>query len=296
MKLSILLITYNQEKYIQECIDGLIIQNMPFEYEIIVADDFSTDNTLNIIKENLDKRKMNYQVLLSYQNLGIYKNYKRAYQACRGEYIAILEGDDYWTSPNRLSNHIAFLDNHRECVLSFNEYISLYEETSKFIYPLVEKSTNDFEYISANDMASGNKIGNLSTCVFRHDILNKMEEKFFDMGFADWFLGLFLGQYGLLAKQKDVSSVYRKHSNGLWSGRVNDNLNQRMLKLIDKYNECLNFKYNDEFTILKKRYNVSINKKNLFSYNNIRPFIPPILILLIKLLTPDIVLKFIRRK
>ena len=296
MKLSILLVTYNQEKYIQECMDGLIIQNLPFEYEIIVADDYSTDNTLAIIKDNLDRSKMNYTILPSQQNLGISKNYKRAYQACQGEYIAILEGDDYWTSPNRLLKHISFLDNHRECVLSFNQYISLYEESSKFIYPLSQQPTNDFEYISANDMALGNKMGNLSTCVFRHAILKKMDEKFFDMGFADWFLGLFLGQYGLLAKQKEPTSVYRKHLNGLWTGKVNNNLSQIMLPLIDLYNECLNFKYNEEFTQLKSHYmSANVGGKKISLYENLLSFMPPIVILVVKSFIPVRILRSIKK-
>ena len=296
MKLSILLVSHNHEQFIQECVEGIIIQNLPFEYEIIVADDFSTDNTLNIIRESLDKAKMNYRILPSTKNLGQKKNRKRSFEACRGEYIATLDGDDYWTSPNRLLNHISFLDNHRECVLSFNPFIKKVEKKSKFEIPKWD-GNNDFEYITANEMALNNHIGNMSVCVFRHSVLKTMDEKLLDMGFADWFLGLYFGQYGLLAKQKEPTSVYRIHAKGAWQGKNPEDKRDRILELVDLYNTILDYKYNTEFQQLRLKTLSSCNtKKKLFSYHNIKSFIPPILILLVKLFIPIRILKFMKRK
>ena len=289
MKLSIILITYNQEKFIQECMDGLLIQIFPDDYEVIVADDFSTDKTLDIIKENFNEKSINYHILPTIQNLGIAKNYKRAYQACQGEYIAILEGDDYWINRNHLVNHISFLDNHSECVLSFNRLILLHEENSKFDSKEWENN-KEYKYITSNEMALGNKIGNLSACIFRRSILKKMEESLFDMGFADWFLGLFLGQYGLLAKQKKITSIYRIHNKGVWSGN-NNNLKQKMSNIIDEYNKLLDYKYNSEFLILKRKYNIFAKINIINIYKVIKLFLPPIIIIIIKFLIP---IKFLR--
>ncbi|MDR1562528.1 MAG: glycosyltransferase [Dysgonamonadaceae bacterium] len=292
MKISIILISYNQQQYIRDCLDGLIFQDLPFEYEIVVADDCSTDDTLKIIEEYLNRAKMNYRILPTSQNLGMHRNYKRAYTACRGEYIAILEGDDYWTAPDRLAKHVNFLDNHRECVLSFNRYISLYEQSLRFEIPKWNHD-GDYYYITAGDMASGNKMGNLSTCVFRRSVLQKMTEDLFEMGFADWFLGLFLGQHGLLVKHKDLSSVYRIHSKGLWSGNTGTEHTQSICQMIDLYNKCLDYKYNEEFTGLKRYYQ---NQGKFFTYRNLRTLIPPVITIAVRLIIPKRILDSIKRR
>jgi len=284
MKLSIILITYNQEKYIRECLEGLIIQNLPSDYEIIIADDYSTDNTLVIIKETLDNYKLNYIILNSTGNLGITENYKRAYFACEGEYIAILEGDDYWTDPTRILHHIDFLDRHRECVMSFNRYVRFFEDDLNFdLSPF--HSQDGFEYITSRDLARGNKLGNLSTCVIRASVFKKLDKEFFEMGFADWFLGLALGQYGLIAKLKEVSSVYRIHSQGAWSSSSKTEQIQSMLELIDKYNKCLNYKFNTEFLELKNHLTSTTNK-TISNKNKWKNLCPPIIIVILKLLIP----------
>ncbi len=97
--LSVLLITYNQGKYIRECLDSILMQEMPESCEIIVADDHSTDNTPAIIKEVLRHTNINYRILESTQNLGIDKNYQRGFAACKGKYIAVMEGDDTGQTP-----------------------------------------------------------------------------------------------------------------------------------------------------------------------------------------------------
>ena len=106
MKLSILLISYNQSEFVEEAIDSILNQNIPFDYELIIADDSSTDGTLELISNKLSGTLIKYFVLTSKLNLGISKNYQRGFKACKGEYIAILEGDDYWTDTNLSLIHI----------------------------------------------------------------------------------------------------------------------------------------------------------------------------------------------
>ena len=132
MKLSILLVSYNHENYIQQGLKGIAIQQCNFEFEVIVADDCSTDNTLILIRDELGKKGLDYKVLESTQNLGLEMNYKRGFEACQGEYIAVLEGDDYWTDPFRLQKHADFLDQHHECSMSFNRLIVFDQTTRDF--------------------------------------------------------------------------------------------------------------------------------------------------------------------
>lgn len=281
MKLSILLISYNQSEFVEEAIDSILNQNIPFDYELIIADDSSTDGTLELISNKLSGTLIKYFVLTSKLNLGISKNYQRGFKACKGEYIAILEGDDYWTDTNRIIKHIGFLDNHNECMMSFNKFIIYEEQLNKFIFD--NKFNNEeinYEYISSQDLASGNKkIGNLSSCVFRNSKKIKWEDKFFEVVIADLFLGIYLGNYGLIAKLNNYMSVYRIHKNGLWSGNNLSKNNDELIKLLEKYDSILDYKYKNEFEIYK--YKISYIKSKRISQ-----YVPPIVIKWIKLFIP----------
>src|SRR5256885_224442 len=98
-KLSVLVTVYNHEKYIAEALDSILNQKVNFEFEIVIADDVSTDSTKSIIEKYAKEHPhRNIRILKSEKNLGITKNLQRGLQSCQGEYIAILEGDDYWIS------------------------------------------------------------------------------------------------------------------------------------------------------------------------------------------------------
>jgi glycosyltransferase involved in cell wall biosynthesis len=282
MKLSILIITYNQEKHIKECIEGLLIQELPISYEILIADDCSTDNTIEIIKEEL-KYNLNYKILDSGKNLGMVKNYQRGFAACKGQYIATLEGDDYWTDPKRIVKHIDFLDNHRECSMSFNRYATLNNQSREFNSQNWD-SKEPFIYFNTRNLALKNRVGNLSTCVFRKTALDKLAENIFDIWIADWMLAMAVGHHGLLVKLKDTMSVYRVNDAGQWGGKSKEEKNKLILKNIDNYNKFFNYQYNAEFT---KNKNSILNTKKTIRKQKFKDALPPFLIEILKLIIPQ---------
>lgn len=255
MKLNVILITYKQEDYIRQTLDSILMQQTNFAFNIIVADDCSPDSTLKIIEDYAQVSNVEFEFLSNTKNLGYIKNYKRAFSACKAPYIAIMEGDDYWTSPFHLQQHVDFLDTHQECTMSFNRHERLF----------VDKGYNDipkwnyegsYRLITSNEMALGNQIGNLSCCVSRNiKIESEVFEAYF---FADWLLGMYLGMFGPLAQQKDVTSAYRVHDNGQWSRMNEKEQYLTMLKMIDAYDPILKYKYTDEFTLYKKRININL--------------------------------------
>ena len=113
--LSIILISYNHEKYIREAIESILMQNVDFEYEIIFADDASTDNTTKIIKE-YDKKIKNKQYLFSKENHGNTYNTWNAIVNCRGKYFIVLEGDDYWIWKEKIKTQYHFLKDNPEYI------------------------------------------------------------------------------------------------------------------------------------------------------------------------------------
>lgn len=107
------MISYNHETYIRQAIESILSQSVDFPIELIIGDDCSTDRTAEICEEfaRLDSR---VRMLPTERNLGVMPNFARTLRACEGEYIAICEGDDYWTDPRKLKEQIAFLESNQD--------------------------------------------------------------------------------------------------------------------------------------------------------------------------------------
>lgn len=255
MKLNVILITYRQEDYIRQTLDSILMQQTDFRYNIVVADDCSPDTTLRIIEEYAERSNVEFIFLRNEKNLGYTENYKRAFAACTAPYIAIMEGDDYWTSPQHLQHHVDFLDAHPDCSISFNRHERLFVDKGYTDIPAWSEQ-EDYRLITTNQLALGNQIGNLSCCVLRN---RKIEDKIFEAYFfADWLLGMYLGMYGTLAQQKKVTSAYRVHDNGQWSRMGEEEQYHTLLKMISEYDSLLDYKYTDEFKLYTKRININL--------------------------------------
>ena len=110
MKLSVFVVTYNQEKYIRQCLDSILMQEVDFDYEVVIGEDHGTDATRAICEEYAEKYSQ-VRLLPLTENLGVAGNWRRVLLECKGEYVAMCEGDDYWTDSMKLQTQIDFLDN-----------------------------------------------------------------------------------------------------------------------------------------------------------------------------------------
>lgn len=295
MVINVVLITYNHSQYVEEAFLSIINQKMPngWDIEIIVADDASPDNTLNILKDLASKATVPVKFLPEQPNLGHPKNYQRAFNACEGEYIAILEGDDYWISDYHLYNHIEFLNYHKECVLSMNRPI-LYNMENKSMDLGHYDTVEPYFYLTGRDLALKNRLGNLSSCILRNEAVKKLSQKIFCYDMDDWLLGLSIAQYGIICKHKQPTSVWRIHSNGQWSGLSVEEKGKRILRQIKNYDECLNGIYHQEFETNR----LSVIKQFLPFKNTlakrIKLWIPPLFVTIGKQLTPKAIRKYIK--
>lgn len=113
MKLSVFVVTYNQEKYIRQCLDGILMQKVNFDYEVVIGDDCSKDRTREICEEYAKKNQC-INILPVEKNMGIAKNWKRVLLACQGEYVATCEGDDYWIDDNKLQMEVDLMESDKE--------------------------------------------------------------------------------------------------------------------------------------------------------------------------------------
>lgn len=116
VKVSVAVITYNMERYLRPLLESILKQETSFSYEIVIDDDASPDNSREIIKEYQQLYPDIIKPIFRNKNVGGSKNMYGVMQRCRGEYIAILEGDDFWEDKNKLQYQADFLDGHPEYI------------------------------------------------------------------------------------------------------------------------------------------------------------------------------------
>jgi glycosyltransferase involved in cell wall biosynthesis len=113
-KVSVCIVTYNQEKYIRDCLQSVVDQKTDFDFEVLVADDCSADGTRNVVQEFANNYPDIIKPIFHAKNIGAFENYIFVHKAATGEYIAHLDGDDYWL-PGKLQIQNNFLDKNKEC-------------------------------------------------------------------------------------------------------------------------------------------------------------------------------------
>jgi glycosyltransferase involved in cell wall biosynthesis len=139
-KVSVCVVTYNQEKYIRQCLQSVVDQVTNFEFEVIVGDDASTDGTTNIINEFADKYSDIFHSIFHENNIGPTKNYLSVHKLARGEYVAHIDGDDYWLQ-GKLQHQSEVLDANKSCNTTFHP-MRLLSHDGKFTDIQVTKINN----------------------------------------------------------------------------------------------------------------------------------------------------------
>jgi glycosyltransferase involved in cell wall biosynthesis len=296
LKLSILIVTYNHERFITKALDSLLNQNFDCSVEVIIADDGSSDNTLAIIKDYEGKdSRFKYGYLDKTKNLGITKNYQRGFAACSGEYVAVLEGDDYWISPFKLRKQADFLDEHLECDLCSVNYF-VFEEDQSDIFPRTLISSG-YRLITARDLIEDNLVGNFSTCMYRKSAINKLPRNLFEICSYDWIVNICIARNSFIGFLNEPMSVYRLHSEGVWSQMTNIEKMTNQIELIPQYDELTEYVFHENFEVLSNQLKRAIKIKRYVNFGKFHKlsrsiisrlidYLPPVLLTLASALTP----------
>jgi len=251
-KISVLLLTYNHEKYIQQALDALFYQLITETIELVIADDASSDSTVEIIKEYEGKDdRFCFKYLNNTKNMGVTKNYQRGFKACSGKYVAVLEGDDYWISPYKLQRQMDFLDNHWECSLCSVNYF-IFEEDHCNFYPR-SRIGDKHRLISARDLIMDNLVGNFSTCMYRKSALDYLPIRLFEIESYDWIVNICIAQTSMIGFLEQPMSVYRLHSKGVWSKTSALQKLRKQQELIIDYDILTNHVFQMEFELLSNQ-------------------------------------------
>lgn len=223
-RLSINCITYNQEKFIRQTLDGFLMQKTNFPFVIYISDDASTDKTPEIIKEYAEKYPDIVKPLLRQVNVGGPRNYLENLQRADCEYFANCEGDDYWTDPLKLQKQVDFLDAHPDYSVCFHLVREVWEDNSgKKDQILPEPFFRFFkDEFDIHDLLQHNFIHGANTVVYRWRFNRsncKVEDNFpLNIEPGDWYLHLLHAEVGKVKFLNEEMSVYRRHPGGIWYG------------------------------------------------------------------------------
>ncbi len=207
-KISVVTVSYNQEKYIAQALEGFVSQRTNFLIEVIVSDDASTDRTQEIIKEYCKKYPDIITPYLRKKNVGVVKNFNHALQMARAPYVALCEGDDYWTDDTKLQQQYDFLEANKKFGLCFHKVKVIYEGNDKpgSTYPDGNIKPGLLSLLKQNFIQT-------NSVVYRRQNYDNLPEDILPL---DWYLHLYHAQFGEIGFINKVMSVYRKHSGGIW--------------------------------------------------------------------------------
>jgi glycosyltransferase involved in cell wall biosynthesis len=250
-KMSVLLIAYNHENFIRQALDSVLMQRTDFDVEVVIADDFSQDSTLAIARE-YQGGPHNIRLLSSDEKIGITRNFQRGFAACQGKYIAILEGDDYWISPNKLKLVSTFLDQHQECSFCFHRVIRYDEPSDRAtVHPMLETGAV-VDFFTASDLARINFIGGFSTCTYRREVIDTLDPGLWKMKVREWPFNIVVATHGPIGYVPEILSIYRAHWAGISSKKTVEEQRPILLELVESYNKYLDFKFDAEFREFKQ--------------------------------------------
>lgn len=241
--LSICSITYNHEKFIAQAIESWLMQKTDFDIEIVIGEDCSTDNTLKIIKEYQAKHPDLIRVITSDHNVGMQANFVRTLNACQGKYIALCEGDDYWTEPYKLQKQVDFLEKNETFSICFHpvKVINEKEEEVRISNSKTETETEVYDLIKENYLYT-------TSVVFRNNRI-EMPNWFLKAPIGDWPLHLLNAKFGKIKKLNQVMAVYRLHSGGVFSTKdtwILEKEIQHQKRMIGLYENLMyEFKYEE---------------------------------------------------
>lgn len=229
-KVSVYIQTYQQRHYIADAVESVLAQRAPFSMEIVIADDCSTDGTRDLLLAYRDRHPGRIRLLFPEFNLGPTEIFHRAVAELRGEYVAWLDGDDYWTDPEKLGRQLQVLEEHPEWAGCFHDAT----------VRQVEGDAPDRPYVPGNFPAEldfsgllrSNPVPSVSVMA-RGDLVRGLPDWVWEGLWSDWLSLLAIARSGPLGYLPEAMGVYRVHSAGISSGLPRAEQLEEDLRLYD---------------------------------------------------------------
>lgn len=272
---SVIVVTYNHELYIREALQSIVDQKVNFKYEVIVANDASTDGTLKIIHEFEKNYPEIFVVQNNEKNLGILNNVIKLTSLVRGEYFAILDGDDYWSYEYKLQKQIDFLEKNPEYNGAFHDSRIIVEDETADKKLFSNKKLYSQSYLYKEEIHASDIVNRLilpsSSAVFRtqKEVLENLS--FLNDDFSvEWKVSCLLIRFSKFYYFNEAWSVYRNHNKGISKSKNQDFhfSHIKFLKTLFKDEYYKDYKY-DIYKSISKEYEILLNSKESMSIRRI---------------------------
>jgi glycosyltransferase involved in cell wall biosynthesis len=249
---SIITISYAHEKFITQTLEGIVSQKTDFRFELIIGDDHSSDETALIIRKYAECYPDIIRPVLREKNIGALPNLLDLIARSKGKYVAICDGDDYWTDPLKLEKQVDFLESHPEysvCCHSIRQFFEDDSHPDQILNPL-ELSGQEARrrgYLTIHDLIKLNTVSSLST-MYRWQMPRTLPDWMKKYKVGDYPILLFHADKGYVGVLPEVMGAYRKHSGGSW---WNHNTTKEQvlahLSLLNDINKQLGERYQKDF-------------------------------------------------
>lgn len=234
---SVIMITYNQRSTIDQAISSVLSQKTDFDFELIIGNDASTDGTEAAVNAWSQKYPDRIKAFNREKNLGLQANFMECYKKCKGKYIAICEGDDWWSDDKKLSIQVAYMEANPQCNVCFHRVVNFYEDNRTM--SLSGKCRPDMSMV---ELACSNVITNLSVMYRRKESMTELPAWIGGIRLFDYALHMLHAQGGTIHYLSKPMAVYRQRSKGIWSGGSRESqllmAMDARLKIIDHLEEC----------------------------------------------------------
>lgn len=211
--ISICSISYNHESFVSETLNSFLMQDSPYPYEILISDDCSSDKTQDIINQYVTKYPNIIKAKLRKKNVGMMVNFTENIARANGKYIALCEGDDYWTDKEKLKKQVNFLEKNDDFVITYSD-IQAFNENGL----LEENYGGASSDLSSEKLQVCTGISTATVCFKNLSIIKKFPLEGLHAKFGDLFLWSILGNYGKGKYLPNIKkTMYRVHDGGVFS-------------------------------------------------------------------------------
>lgn len=213
-KVSVCIITYNHESFISQAIESALMQELDAPYEIVIGEDFSADGTREICTQYQQRHPDKIRLIDRTQNLGMVENFVQTMKECRGEYIALLEGDDYWNSTEKLQMQADFMDRNPEYAITTHNALVLDMESNRFSGNFPDYSLDDT--LTLRDILGNGSGGATCSIMYRNMVFGDYPDAFKKIRGVDVPLQILCASKGKMKFFSNIMGVYRVHDRGAY--------------------------------------------------------------------------------
>jgi glycosyltransferase involved in cell wall biosynthesis len=228
---SVAMITYNHEQFITKAIESVLVQRTTFPIELVIGEDASCDDTRRHIEVYKAQAPEIIRTLLRSTNVGMHRNLEGVLEACQGEFIAFLEGDDYWTSEDKLQAQTDILRTRDSAVGVFHcvKFVDSLGRQTGAIYPEnVAAETGPRELLQLYNIPT-------ASAMIRRDALVRLPDRYRKLKMRDWPMWVYAGLNGPWLFNPKVMAAYRLHDGGAWNSLSGAARRDAMVELFHEF-------------------------------------------------------------